>query len=61
MQLILHSAHDDSHSTRTLQGRTSQSPDAALEFAMRPVNYGLNSALALTCGFAPGGLADKDL
>ena len=27
--------------------------DAALEFNMRPVNYGMYSTLALTCGFAP--------
>ena len=40
-----------------LAGPDKPVTDAALEFAMRPVNYGLNSALALTCGFAKG-LAD---
>ena len=38
-------------------GQDKPVTDAALEFAMRPVNYGLNSALALTCGFTKG-LAD---
>ena len=32
--------------------------NAALEFKMRPVNYGLNSTLALTCGFAHALMSD---
>ena len=53
MDKVLHKdAMADRNTCSCVVGQDKPVTDAALEFSMRPVNYGLYSTLALTCGFA---------